>query len=1400
MNKAHIYPWTRYWVPRDSGCSPDGAYLADPESEYAWADARRAVSLAELRDKPVLVLLGEAGMGKSRALQQAFEALQEVQPEDAHSLILNLNCYGAGNQAQLAAELFESTEFAAYRDGARLIVFLDSLDEGRNHMPGLDAWLANQLRKKVTDPARFQLRIASRTAGWSASLEAAVGEIWRNQHEGPAIFEICPLRRTDVVQAANIEGFPADDLLEAVRNKEIDALASRPVTLDFLFAQWRKQSTLPNSKATLYEDGILALCEENNPDRVNQDRLCGFKQRMVVAGRVACALQLCDHSALWLGLDRNRPDGDVALADLTGKERDGDFTVSEPVLRETLNTAGLFTGVGQDRMGFAHQSFAEFLTAWTLSRTGNPPEQMLRPLRFEAGGRVVPKLWETAAWLASLSRPVLDLLLREEPALLLHVDGAALTETDRACLVQALLEAVAAQTLFAHDLPQRALRKLVHAGLAEQLRPWITERSGPRYGRDFAMDLARWCEVRELATELACSALAHEEDYILRITAAHAVVRIKDETALAALKPLALGQAGPDPERRLKNLALHALWPKHLTADEFFKEPIDANGLYSSGALDDEIYNGAFFETLLPEHMPAALEWVRRSVETQPSTNMIRDRLAYGVLLKAWQLLDEPGVLEDFSATTLSLLSKFSSPFRKFDGRWNTDDPLRDDDKRHRLLSSLLDLISPDGVVSMVYSDTPFARAENLPWLLDRLDAGLLNHSHRNAASLISLLLRRHRISTTIINRVLDRCGVCAPKPDLILRKENAWLTHPMRLKARHVQQARNNWWKEAKEFRRKQEQPVLLDPPPGERVLNALAIIEEGNLSAWPALASELTLGPSSTQFGWPVHLQALPGWLEATPEVQLRIQSVALGFLRHEIPDTNKLFASNTYSNVDIAGLSALELLYYTAPTLLDALTPEHWAKWAPLIVAGYHDDSNWQREMRQVAHHHAPEAVLQAMLNQVDKQDRGEHGLNSLHDFVGFWSRALVEGLLVRLDKPEYKPKSRRTILEQLLRQGEPVGRQRALVLLAQTADGELRGDAAALLLAWDSAASWPLISRLLEDEPEFARGFMGKVAHDMRWPGGDSPSLDLEEEQTADLFLWLETQFPAAQYQEHQGGFTPETNTQIADLRRRLLEHLQTIGTWAAVHALERIAHQLPDRDWMKRVCQRARAQAMNNQWQAPSWEELTQLLADPNCRLIHTDADLTLVVLESLARLQQKLRGETPLAPFLWDENSEEDPRKPKGEGRLSEFVKDHLSSDLNRRGVLINREVEIKNWPGKGRGESLDLLIQAATPKDGPVATVVVEVKGCWNAGLDTAMETQLRDQYLTDTRYRHGIYLVGWYGPPEKRKSCNKSLDNLRSQLDEQAQQLSKNSLHIHAVTLDLSYPSKPHPDTAPI
>jgi len=756
-------------------------------------------------------------------------------------------------------------------------------------------------------------------------------------------------------------------------------------------------------------------------------------------------------------------------------------------------------------------------------------------------------------------------------------------------------------------------------------------------------------------------------------------------------------------------------------------------------------------------------------------------KLKAGLARIAWEFLEESEVLDAVVATMLVLLNQHAHLFHDFDEK-QVDDPLADTRKRRLLLARLLSVVPLEQTNSLIFSDR-IARQDDLPWLLDLLDTELSQVEYRCASRLISNLLRFDS-PPEITNRVLDRSGIAAEKPDIVLRKAVAWLVHPMRLKTSGTQQSRK-YWRDAQE-RRERRQPVLLDPPPKERVLIALERCEQGDHSSWPTLAMELTLTPDGREYAWPHKLDALPGWQAAADDMRSRIGGAAMEYLRHASLDRVKLYSSNSFFFEDVAGLFAFEVLSQTAPGHLIHLDTEHWARWAPLIMAGYHENQDWLQALRREAYRHAPEAVLDATLHCMDKADQQEHGLSSLHDFDFLWGPAFIEGLVCRLDDARFKTQSRRTILEALLKRGESVGRERAHRFLAQTSDMELRRAAAVLLLTYDGADSWPELSVLLAQEPEFAESFIGQVAHDMRWHRPDKPAHSLNEEQLAQLYLWMETHFPTAQDPVHQGGYSPSIRDHIKEFRDSLIGNLKAAGTWTAVEALDQIAVALPDRDWLKWTCFQARNNALNTQWQALRWNELLCLLGDPAARVIRTPSELQGVVLESLARLQQSLHGMTPLAPFLWDEAA----GKPKSEGRLSDFIKFHLSNDLNRRGVLINREVELRNWPDKGRGESLDLLIQAVQHGETPI-DVFIEVKGCWNSGLDTAMESQFRDRYLVGSHHTHGIYLVGWYGDAGGGKGCKLELCELRKKMDEQAKALSSGDVDISAVVMDCSLPS---------
>ena len=67
------------------------------------------------------------------------------------------------------------------------------------------------------------------------------------------------------------------------------------------------------------------------------------------------------------------------------------FEVDEAVIKETINT-GLFDSRGENRMGWWHQTYAEFLAAWYLIQLQTPADQILKLLVHpgDPDGKLVP--------------------------------------------------------------------------------------------------------------------------------------------------------------------------------------------------------------------------------------------------------------------------------------------------------------------------------------------------------------------------------------------------------------------------------------------------------------------------------------------------------------------------------------------------------------------------------------------------------------------------------------------------------------------------------------------------------------------------------------------------------------------------------------------------------------------------------------------------------------------------------------------------------------------------------------------------------------------------------------------------------------------------------------------------
>ncbi|MEX0653497.1 MAG: DNA-directed RNA polymerase [Phycisphaeraceae bacterium] len=613
-----MFRWKRFWCPRTGTYSlGDRGYLTDPEAEYSQAVQPDVVGFETLEGVPCLALLGEPGIGKSTALEACVESTRAA-AEDQGDHLLHLNLSQYGSEDRLDRHLRESREVRAWVEGSgTLHLFLDSLDECRVHVPTVAALLLGVLQKFEDQRDRLRLRIACRTAEWPQQLEPGLSELWGN--EGYAAYELLPLRRADVEEAARTSGLDPERFLSAVSDADAEPLAIKPITLNLLLGLYRAHGGLPSTQVELYRQGCRQLCAEISPSRRDSGATGDLDadQRMAVASRVAAVLTLCGKSAICLDPAAvDLPPGTLRLADLTGgreEVRGNTLEVGESALREALGT-GLFTSRGAGLMGFAHQTYAEFLTAEYL-RTHSLDLVQLTSLLCHASDeerRVVPQLAEAVAWLASMRPDLFEQVLSSDPHVLLRSDAASADHQDRHALLEGYLERLDRGELLDRDLGLRQrYGRFSHPALADQLRPYIIDQDRSLPARRAAIDIAEVAGVADLADELASVALDDDDLHHIRDQAAHAVAALENDEHRRRLIPLLDTPEDEDPDDQLRGSAMRAVWPHRLVPLERMLEAIAPARQGNLMGAYEVFLAQEFVPYLRDEEVPTVLDWLR---------------------------------------------------------------------------------------------------------------------------------------------------------------------------------------------------------------------------------------------------------------------------------------------------------------------------------------------------------------------------------------------------------------------------------------------------------------------------------------------------------------------------------------------------------------------------------------------------------------------------------------------------------------------------------------------------------------------------------------------------------------------------------------------------------------------
>ncbi len=1405
------YSWKRFWCKREGVMNlTDGGFLLDPESDYAEWYQSDVVSFEDIVGVPCLGLLGEPGIGKSTAMEDMRDAFQEsVDFSAGEVLYVNLNEYG--DEARLVTDVFECEKFAAWVRGNHMLhMFLDSLDECRIKVQNVGTILLNRLGRLADHLPRLRLRIACRTLDWPDVLEGGLPNLWGM--DGVGVFELAPLRRQDIRTAAEAEGLDAEGLIGELNRTESVPLAITPITLSFLLSIFKDQGALPRTRSALYEQGCLRLCDERNPHRLDMRQAGGAgrlsaEQRLVIAARIAAVTVFCRRPTVYTGpaasSSSNEEVSVLSLGSGSVRLRSTDLIVSEEHVREVLGT-GLFSSRGAHRMGFAHQSYAEFLASRYLASHNTPSEKVLALFQHpgDPDGRLVPQLYETASWIACYDKKVLKVIAGVDPQVLLRSDAGNLNADDRAMIVDCLLAALQSGRVNDRDLGlSRHYHKLPHPGLAAQLQPWLTDKSKHVTARDVAIGIAASCELAELQSELADIALDQGEAGRLRDSAARAIEKIGNVEVRGRLRPLVFGQAGDDPDDQLKGNGFRALWPDLITPEELFAHltPPKRHNLY--GAYVGFI-EGKLLAHLNVDGLPSALEWLRRLATRRHDFHL--GRLADEIIIMGWAHMDDPETFQGMVITCGDLLRQHEDLVQDHDEKNEHSVQFDDDCKRRKLAKAIVEQCAdPQEVVLLMHRWPRLIRSEDFEWCAAELLSSVSGPTEPFWAHLTWTLCRWSEPDSSRLDIVV---AIREESPEF--RRESERFFTPVDVASEEAQRMRE--MHELTTEKQQEEQPEALEWLPKDRIQHCLSRFENGELAAWWALIQEMTLEDTSTHYRQPFGLDitVLPGWTNSDEQTRARILGASESYLRSCEPfDRERLFGHSASQKED-AAYKAICLLWLLRPEALAAMPESVWAHWTPILFGPF--DLPGREDVKEclisMAHDHAPRQLANVVAEMARHETNNSEHILVLRDVEKIWDQHIGDAVYGLLEETEAKPSHWGQLLAALVmhRHSRAIERARSLLSLPLPQNGPTRQlvlQAAIVLIRHTADASWRVVWPAIQADREFGREVMMEVAHGTHHNVSEI-ACKLREQDQAALFIWLVNEFPYSEDREHDQVFSPSRDDSVRELRDGLVRLLENAGTPASCQALEQARAALPGLDWLGSVLIEARKNMLRETWQPLQPDELLEFACRPDKGLVRDASELQELLLDTLMQLEQDLQGETPAAPDLWDQvvwTRGQEKFKPKDENHFSDWVKRNLESAIDDRGVIVAREVQIRRGEGSGTGEQTDIHVTAVVPGvtegDYEPIRVIIEAKGCWNPDLRTAMKDQLIDRYLKDSDCRHGIYLVGWYdcdqwdGEDYRRGNVPKwTLEKARIFFDGEASSLSSGDLTVKTVVMNTS------------
>lgn len=1309
---------------------------------------------------PCTVLLGPPGSGKTTALS----TLKEANPECVR--VLSLGSTGSEDRLRHLLEgALEELLAATTPSSEDPVLALDSLDETSLTTTQLNGFV----RDVVSDlPERVRLVLACRTAAWLPGVQAALAARFG---EHLAVFDLASLTSGDVASYADSAGTDGARFLHAVEEAKALPLALNPNTLRLLLDAYLAApgNALPVTQASLFESAVRRLLEEPNEERRSASQAQHMSPLIACAGRLAVL-------GLFTGRNTYRLLGEAAhneldIDDLHAWLGGPPAGWSESVM--TVLQSALFDAAGEMAVRFRHQTLAEYLAARHLVALNMSIDHANGLLRGR-GGLLAPQVQAVAAWLVQLEPTRFSSLLAEDPAAFALSSVEMNDDQFRQILVRGLLGLAAQNQLF--DVPPESLKGLTYPGLAEDLRVVILDESATFEARYLAVRLARMNDVHETCDSLTQLAMGSAEVIPLRNAAGHALLEFGHVDNITLLATLSEG-SGPteDPDDELLGLGLKA--KLHL------EQPVTAIlGLLRRPSNVDLFGN---YRSLLAIDLPAtllspdlplpqllgAVSWANgeEGGERPRSARMDefdKDRLLDAILQAALERLGEDGV-------TLAVAGLLTKRVRTNHGVWHDRSggpplpQLRTQDRR-----ALLDAVSAQLESSrevFVLARSGLLSGEDFVWLTERAAIATDTTTQERWITWIRTVFDRGDPShEQALTGLLGHCPA--------YREALAPLLQPL--------EDHQRLWEE------EEEEDAGATPTDEEIRSDLLDCLDSSEADAFIGVCHFLrfTGGLRYAADNMPADIRTLPGWELLSTAEQDRVVESASRYLAECEANLDRYLGTDRVGWDAIAGTRAFALLFAIGREL--ELTESRWGFWAPaFVVWPFHDDPATSAALAELARR-APEALERATEKHIAG---GASGSGAFDRILAVLGPPSMSWMLHLLDDSVGSADLRVRTFERIAEISEADGLQRLSALLADPQSFPGLPDLIASSLISIGAAAWGLVKEKLLADANLAQEAIKALSSREARPS-------LSEEQIGELWELTLREYPRNEDPEMRGVHAVGPREQVAIWRDRLIPALAALGTVEAVEVLQGLARRHPE-TWLWYHVEQAKSALRKGDWSPLGLQELTQALDDQRL-ILRNDADLLEVVTEAINDIQGLLVGATPEATLLWNHRSICDTTLvtgclPKTEDEVSDYLRNRLAPAIPK--SVVNREVQVERLATRGVGRRTDILVEV--PSVGGVdrvLRVVIEVKGCWNKEVPTALQAQLVDTYLQGWPGAAGLYLIAWFDPAHGGKRGTwlgdvhrSSREALQPFLEQQARAATDAGGHVvRAVVLDCSMP----------